>query len=289
MDIQAVSGAATIAIGCAFVFLLVSKSWHLLSRVWEGNPNFADSIMSEAAQRFRDELKQLSRAQSSYLGAALVFIVIYGSAMAFQGPQLFVGYPDWQLYVVLALLVAAASFVLYRLIRTFISWHEVRFLRDANIAVGHQLQRLASAQGFAFHDVPTANGYIDHVLVGPSGVYAINVVARRHLKKGAVVLNGNNLHFSNYKTTLSIVNIIGAAKRLEKEFCKIAGKNIRVRSVIAVPGWQVQDQTGNEHLLVNERTLPMISGWKDQNDFLMNEDVSALQKVLTARCKLTPA
>ncbi len=289
MDIQAVSGAATIAIGCAFVFLLVSKSWHLLSRVWEGNPNFADSIMSEAAQRFRDELKQLSRTQSSYLGAALVFIVIYGSAMAFQGPQLFVGYPDWQLYVVLALLVAAALFVLYRLIRTFISWHEVRFLRDANIAVGHQLQRLASAQGFAFHDVPTANGYIDHVLVGPSGVYAINVVARRHLKKGAVVLNGNNLHFSNYKTTLSIVNIIGTAKRLEKEFCKIAGKNIRVRSVIAVPGWHIQDQTGNEHLLVNERTLPMISGWKDQNDFLMNEDVSALQKVLTARCKLTPA
>ncbi len=289
MDIQAVSGAATIAIGWAFVFLLVAKSWHLLSGVWSGNPNFADSIMSEAAQRFRDELKQLSRAQSSYLGAVLVFIAIYGSAMAFQGPQLFVGYPDWQLYVVLAVLVAAASFVLYRLIRTFISWHEVRFLRDANIAVGHQLQRIASAHGRAFHDVPTPNGFIDHVLVGPSGVYAINVVARRHLKKGAVLLNGNNLHFSNSETKLSIVNIVAAAKRMEKEFCKIAGKNIRVRSVIAVPGWDIKDQTGNQHLLVNERTLPMISGWKDQNDFLMDEDVSALQQVLTALCKLTPA
>ena len=126
------------------------------------------------------------------------------------------------------------------------------------------------------------------MLIGPAGVYAINVVARRHLKKGAVCLKGNNLHFSNGETTLSIVNIVAAGKRMEKEFCQIAGKNIRVRSVIAVPGWHVQDQTGNEHLLVNERTLPMISGWKDQNDFLMNEDVIVLQRVLTARCKLTP-
>ncbi len=287
MDIQAVSGAATIALGAAFVFLLVAKSWCVLSRVWSGNPNFAESIMSEAAQRFRDELKQLSRTQTCYLGATLVFVAIYGSAMAFQGPELFAGYPDWQLYAVLAVLVAAASFVLYRLLRTFISWHEVRFLRDANIAVGHQLQRIAAAQGCAYHDVPTPNGFIDHVLIGPTGVYAINVVARRHLKKAAVCLNGSNLHFSNNETTLSIVNIVAAAKRMEKEFCQIAGKNIRVRSVIAVPGWHVQDQTGNEHLLVNERTLPMISGWKDQNDFLMNEDVIALQKVLTARCKLT--
>lgn len=289
MDIQAVSGAATIAIGCAFVFLLVAKSWHVVSRTWARAPNFADSIMSEAAQRFRDELKQISRAKSSYLGATLVFIVIYGSAMAFQGPELFSDYPDWQLYLVLTVLVAAAMFIVYRLFRTFATWHEIQFLRDANIAVGHELQRVAAAQGRAYHDVATPNGYIDHVLVGPSGVYAINVVARRHLKKGAVCLKGNNLHFSNGGKTLSIVKIVAAAKRMQKEFCSIAGKNIRVRSVIAVPGWNIQDQTSNEYLLVNERTLPMISGWKDQNDFLMNEDVNVLQKVLTSRCKLTTA
>ena len=43
-------------------------------------------------------------------------------------------------------------------------------------------------------------------------------------------------------------------------------------------------QSGNDNLLVNERTLPMISGWKDQSDYLMNEDVEAIQKMLTDRC-----
>jgi hypothetical protein len=38
-------------------------------------------------------------------------------------------------------------------------------------------------------------------------------------------------------------------------------------------------------LLVNERTIPMLRGWRDQSDYLMNEDVDALQKELTARCR----
>ncbi len=289
MDIQAVSGAATVAVACAIVFLLVAKSWHLISSVFSGHPNFADSIMSEAAQRFRDELKQLSRAQSTYLGAALVFVVMYVSAIAFQGPELFVGYPEWQLYVLLTVLACAALFVLYRLLRTVISWRAVRFARDANVAIGHQLQRIASAHGHAYHDVPTSAGVVDHVMVGHGGIYAINVVAKRHLKKASVRIEGNDLHFSNSDKTLSIVAAIAATRRLEKEFRKITGKNLRVRSVIAVPGWNINDQTGNDHLLVNERNLPMISGWKDHSDNLMNEDVVALQRDLTDRCKLMSA
>ena len=287
MDIQAVSGAATVSIACAIVFLVAAKSWHLVSNALSGNRNFADSIMSEAAQRFRDELQQLSRSQSTYLGSGLVFIVMYAAAIAFQAPDLFVGYPDWQLYVLLSALGSGALFVLYRLMRTIISWHTVRFLRDANIAIGHQLQRIASTHGRAYHDIPTSAGIVDHVLVGPGGVYAINVIAKRHLKKASVQLHENELGFSNTEKTVSIVRVIATTKRLEKEFRKLTGKNIRVRSVIAVPGWDIRDQSGNDHLLVNERTLPMLRGWKDQNDYLLDEDVDAMQKDLTVRCKLT--
>ena len=289
MDIQAVSGAATVAIVCAFVFLLAAKSWQLISGALSGSPNFADSIMSEAAQRFRDELSQLSRAQSTYLGALLVFVVMYGAAMVFKGPELFVGYPEWQLYVLLAALGAAALFAFYRLARTVFAWRSVRFRRDANIAIGHELQRIASTHGRAYHDVASSAGVVDHVLVGQSGVYAINVIARRHLKKGSVYLSGNDMHFSNTEKSLSIVDVIAATKRIEKEFRRLTGKKLKVRSVIAVPGWDIKEQSGNDHLLVNERNLSMISGWKDQRDYLMNDDVDALQKDLTNRCKLKPS
>lgn len=286
MDIQAVSGAATVAVACAIVFLLAAKSWHLLARVFTGHPNFADSIMSEAAQRFRDELDRLSRKQSTYFGTALVFAVMYAVTISFQGPELFVGYPEWQLYIFLAALACGALFALQRLVRIVISWHNIRFVRDANIAIGHQLQRIASSHGRAYHDVPTSAGIVDHVLVGQGGIYAINVVAKRHLKKASAQLRENHLLFSNTEKTISVIDRIAATKRLEKEFRKITGRKLRVRSVIAVPGWNIKDQSGNDHLLVNERTLPMISGWKDSSDNLLNEDVSALQQDLTNRCRL---
>ena len=286
MDIQAISGAATVAIACAIVFLLVAKSWQLISAALSGAPSFADSILSEAAQRFRDELQTLSQAQSTYLGTALVFIVMYGATFAFNGPDLFIGYPEWQLYVLLGALGAAALFALYRLLRTVFAWRSVRFQRDANIAIGHQLQRIAATHGRAYHDIPSSAGVVDHVLIGQSGVYAINVVAKRHIREGSAWLDGNNLYFSNSDKPTSIVDLVAATRRIEKEFRQLTNKKVKVRSVIAVPGWEIKEQSGNDNLLVNETTLPILSGWKDPDDLLMNEDFDALLQNLTERCRI---
>ena len=73
---------------------------------------------------------------------------------------------------------------------------------------------------------------------------------------------------------------------LEREFRRLVDHRVRVRSVIAVPGWTVEAQNSDEHLLVNEKTLAMLSGWKDQADFLMDEDVDAIHRTLTTRCKI---
>ena len=51
--------------------------------------------MREAAQRFRDELDHLSRTQSTYLGAGLVFVCIFGVAYTLQAQNLFAGYTEW--------------------------------------------------------------------------------------------------------------------------------------------------------------------------------------------------
>ena len=51
-----------------------------------------------------------------------------------------------------------------------------------------------------------------------------------------------------------------------------------------VPGWDVAEQLGREHLLVNERTLPMLRGWREPSDCLMDDDAAAIQAELTRRC-----
>jgi hypothetical protein len=288
MNIEAISGAATVALTSTILFLLVAKFWSALSRAVGPGPNFADSIMHEAAQRFRDELDRLSTSQSIYLGGTLVFAMLFVAAYVLQAQQLFAGYPDWQLYLQLGFLLLAIGFALYYLCKTIIARWRTQFLRDANIAIGHQLRQISSGITRIFHDVETSAGVVDHVIIGQSGIYSINVVAKRARSGATVRMNGNALQFSNSKTEQSIVGIAARTTRLEKEFHKLLGHKVRVRSVIAVPGWEIGEQTNKHHLLVNERNIAMLRGWKDSTDHLMNEDVDALQKELTAKCLRSP-
>jgi hypothetical protein len=55
-----------------------------------------------------------------------------------------------------------------------------------------------------------------------------------------------------------------------------------------VPGWHAESQSNEGHLVVNERTLPMLRGWRDEADYLMDEDVQTLQQHLTRTCKRSP-
>jgi hypothetical protein len=284
MDIEAISGAATVALASTILFLVVAKSWSALSRTVGSTPNFADSIMREAAQRFRDELERLSNSQAIYLSATLVFIMLFGAAYILKAQDLFAGYPSWQLWLQAGFLAVAALFAAWRLGRTVLARRQVKFVRDANVAIGHQLQGIATGANRVFHDVETSAGIVDHVLVGQTGVYAVNVVARRGGKNGTAVLKSSSLAFSNSDTPVSIVDTTAGSARLEKELCRLLGHRIRVRSVIAVPGWNIGEQASERHLLVNERTIAMLRGWRDQSDYLMNEDVDALQKELTLRC-----
>jgi len=287
MDIESISGAATVALTSTLVFVLIAKSWQLINRSVGSSPRFSGSIMREAAQRFRDEFDRLSSSQSTYLSAGVVFVVLFIAAYVLQARQLFVGYPLWQLYVLLGTLLVGTILALYRLAQTVLTRHRVKLRRDANIAIGHQLQRLAMGVGRTYHDVETSAGIIDHIIVGQSGAYAVSVFARPSAKSGNVSLQSNELQFNPAGQTQSIVATNARIASLEREFRRLLDHRVRVRSVIAIPGWDIGEQGSEEHLLVNERNLPMLSGWKDQADYLMNEDVEALHKLLTTRCTIS--
>ncbi len=284
MDLTALSGAGIIALASTALFLLVVKSWHFLARSASGT-HFPDSIMREAAQRCRDDLARLNREQSVYLVSALVFAVIFLIFYLLPPQGMFDEVPQWQLIAVLVLLVAAAGFVLVRIGHIVLRTRQLSFVRDANMAVGHALQRITSNRNRVFHDVNTHAGVIDHVIVGLHGIYTISVIAKKAGRRNTVELDGDQLTFAPGKLTMSVERSGRRSEQLAREIRKKTGVDVRVRPVIAVPGWEIESQQSSSYLVVNERNLPMFTGWKDERDYLLNEDVEAVHKMLTARCK----
>ena len=284
MSLAALSSAATIALASTIVFLLIVKSWHVLTHSVPSSTRFPNSIMSEAAQRFRDELEKLSRQQSVYLVAGLVCAVIFVVCSILPSQRIFERLPNWQLIAVLILFAGAAVYALYRLIRIIVAKRRLSFVRDANMATGHSLQKLTGNRNRVFHDVPCGAGTIDNVIVGLHGIYAVSVIARKPGKDNRVRLRGEQLTFAPGDITISVARSGTKSARLAQEIKNLLKHRVRVRSVVAVPGWEIEAQESNEYLVVNERNLAMLSGWKDEKDYLMNEEVEAVQKMLTERC-----
>jgi len=209
----------------------------------------------------------------------LVFFIVY----LFPPAGLFDDVPKWQLLVILALLGTTAAFLVYKIVQIVIVRRRLLFCRDASMATGHALQKITANQNRVFHDVPSAAGTIDNVVVGLHGIYTVSVIARKCGKDDRAALKGDRLSFGD-KQAVSVKRSATKSQQLAKEIRKVTGHDIRVRPVIAIPGWEIESQQSSEFLVVNERNLAMLTGWKDQEDYLMNEDVEAVQKLLTKRC-----
>ena len=240
--------------------------------------------MFEAAQRFRNELERLGREQSVYLISALVFTVFFCIFYLLPPIGLFDDLPRWQVYILLGLCAIAAIYVSYRLFHIAIARRRIAFIRDANMATGHALQKLTTNQNRVFHDVRCRAGVIDNVIVGLHGIYAISVIAKKPGKTNLVRIKGDILSFAPGKESVSVARSGKKSEQLARELRKIVNHKIRVRPVIAVPGWEIEAQLSDEYLVVNERNLAMLSGWKEQADYLMDEDVEAIHALLTKRC-----
>lgn len=109
-----------------------------------------------------------------------------------------------------------------------------------------------------FHDILLENtngksSNIDHVAVGPTGIFAIETKTRSKLanrKVNEVNYDGKMLHFPGFSESDSLEQVKGSSARLGKELSRRAGENLRVVPILTLPGWWINRQVGNAEIAV---------------------------------------
>jgi hypothetical protein len=185
-----------------------------------------------------------------------------------------------------AVLVVVGLLIPFQIIKLKRARSRLAFRRSANIAVGHALQRIASRGYNVYHDVRVGSHVIDNVVIGAKGAYAVNVfvLGNQRARNGTARLDESNLVFGKIKTSAPVGVSVNRAGGLSKELSKVIGHPIRVRSVIAIPGWNVASTDSDKHLLVNEKNVVMLTGWTDPDTYLMDDDVTQIHDYLAPRC-----
>lgn len=282
MELEAIGGAASLALLGSAVFALAARAWIALGRGRVGRPPFARLLLPEPAQRFRDEFDLLGGKQSALLAAALVFAVLFAFAWLSGASRILAGADTWLVWAAGAIVVAGIAWALYRLARIVLLRRRLAFRRNASIAVSQTLDRVTGSLNRVFHDVECANEIVDHVLVGQKGAYAIFVIARTPGKGNTLRVRDSDLWFAG-REPLVLDRFAVITDKLAALFRKAIGNPVRVRTVLVVPGWEIQEQSGEGCLVVNERSLVMLRGWADRSEYLMNEDVESLHEFLGER------
>lgn len=161
---------------------------------------------------------------------------------------------------------------------------------EGEMAVAQELNQLMRQGVILFHDVPGAGFNIDHVLVGPNGVYAIETKARMKPKRdkgkddAKVVFDGKSLAFPTWKETEPVEQAAYQAKWLSKWLSSAVGETVDARPALALPGWFVERTGRSDVAVFNPKTAGFLAkGWLKEP--LSTAQVQRIEHQLDQRCR----
>jgi hypothetical protein len=149
--------------------------------------------------------------------------------------------PEPVVYSLVAIIV-----VLYTTIRMFILWPRVRALklaRDGEKTVGQFLEGLRGRGYRIFHDVVGKGFNLDHVLIGPAGVFTVETeIPSKPIRGNArVIFDGARVRVNGGEPERApIAQAKRRANGLRELLAQSTGHNFDVHSVIVYPGWSVE-------------------------------------------------
>ena len=278
--------ALIVALVGSLVFLGAGYAWMAVGAKLQRRNPFADHILREAGHRVRQSFQKLDRRYYLFLSSLLVYVLLLVVAFALQSEPLPYDAHAWVWLLLSALVIVASLLLPFHVVKLKWSRSRLAFRRTATIAVGHALQRIASTGFNVYHDVRVGNHVIDNVVVGAKGAYAVNVVVlgNHRAKNGAARLDESNLVFGKAEISAPVGIYVNRVTGLSKELSKVIGHPLRVRSVIAVPGWNVSAADSDRHLLVNEKNVNTLTGWTDPDTNLIDDDLGQIHDYLVEQC-----
>jgi len=131
--------------------------------------------------------------------------------------------------------------------------------------VGDMLNWMLKDGFEVFHDFPIEpdgkTGNIDHVIVGPNGVFAIETKTYRKPKDTAdgknyeVKFDGKLLSFPHRTTKKGIGQATHNARLLSKHLSASLDTSIEVFPILALPGWFVESTSRDPLLVLNPKNI----------------------------------
>lgn len=199
---------------------------------------------------------------------------------------------DWQaddtLYLLIGLSVSAI--LTWRLVRQMPELRKMKQGIRAEQAAAQELAEVLAGKNRIIHDVQAKDFNIDHVVITPGGIFAVETKSRLKPPAGQgaeavkVIYDGKCLKFPGWTETAPIEQARRQADWLARHLQAETGERLPVFPVLALPGWFVENAARITDEMVRVIN-PKNSGWLFVKRAQVLDD-AALQRAITAVGKL---
>jgi hypothetical protein len=195
-----------------------------------------------------------------------------------------------------------AGFIYLCLSMGFVSWTLIRLLKlqkmrraarlglDCEMAVGQELNTLVAEGYKVYHDIPAEGFNIDHVAVGPNGVFAIETKGRskpdrkRGTTDATVVFDGQSLAFPHSTETEPLNQARRQAQWLSKWLTSAIREKVGVYPVLALPGWYIVRKKWCDVFLLNGKEYGILTTQRTGTT-LSDVAITRISHQLDQRCR----
>jgi len=235
--------------GCILISILLAAIFYdRWRRKWRGErPPLSEKLLRPAGYSLQCRIAELSDSFMAWFTVSYVCSLFAVGVLAVT-PRDIAGS-----------LILLIGFGLGAAVCAVVTWRKLDQLRACRRgwlgeqAMAEQLQEL-SADGYRiFHDVPGGGKWnIDHVAVGPAGVFAIETKYRTkqpgktNERDHEAVFDGERMQFPSGYDLEAPRQADRNARWLANEMSKAVGERVAVQPVVALPGWWVTLKTNSD-------------------------------------------
>lgn len=182
----------------------------------------------------------------------------------------------------------------------FIVWASIKYRREkanhklgleGERTVGHVLEELRAEGYQVFHDIPGTDFNIDHVIVGPAGIFTIETKTRSKPTHGnpQIIYDGDTLRSDEgWDMDEILVQARAQASWLTNLLNQSRRTKCTVWPVVLFPGWYVKNIAPNEKRdlwVLNEKAFPYFLA--QEPEILSPETVDGIANSITQYCQLS--
>ncbi|WP_162458905.1 nuclease-related domain-containing protein [Desulfosarcina ovata] len=191
----------------------------------------------------------------------ILFYALYISDLYFQRRPLSLN--SALVYIVIGILFVGG--LTFKMVKRFNLRRKMRLGYDGEVATGQELNRLMLNGYHVYHDFVADKFNIDHIVVGPAGVFAVETKARakptsNNRKEDAqVIYDGGCIRFPTWKEIKPLEQAKIQAEWLARWLSSATGEQTQVRAVLTLPGWFVTRTASDGIPVINPKQFMSIA------------------------------